>query len=62
MSNNQAINNLPDKIGVTAKLSISYKAPTFADQVGTLRHGPALLKPVAVVYRNQGPSGREERP
>ncbi|KAF8137284.1 HotDog domain-containing protein [Boletus edulis] len=27
-----AINNLPDKIGVTAKLSISYKAPTFADQ------------------------------
>jgi acyl-coenzyme A thioesterase PaaI-like protein len=27
-----AINNLPDKIGVTAKLSMSYKAPTFADQ------------------------------
>ncbi|KAG8216710.1 HotDog domain-containing protein [Butyriboletus roseoflavus] len=27
-----AIYNLPDKIGVTAKLSISYRAPTFADQ------------------------------
>ncbi|KAF8551307.1 Thioesterase/thiol ester dehydrase-isomerase [Imleria badia] len=27
-----AINNLPDKIGVTAKLSITYRAPTFADQ------------------------------
>jgi acyl-coenzyme A thioesterase PaaI-like protein len=27
-----AINNLPDKIGVTANLSINYRAPTFADQ------------------------------
>ncbi|KIJ15909.1 hypothetical protein PAXINDRAFT_168884 [Paxillus involutus ATCC 200175] len=27
-----AINNLPDKIGVTASLSINYRAPTFADQ------------------------------
>ncbi|KAF9239848.1 HotDog domain-containing protein [Melanogaster broomeanus] len=27
-----AINNLPDKIGVTANLLINYRAPTFADQ------------------------------
>ncbi|KIJ61873.1 hypothetical protein HYDPIDRAFT_176841 [Hydnomerulius pinastri MD-312] len=27
-----AINNLPDKIGVTANLAINYRAPTFADQ------------------------------
>lgn len=27
-----AINNLPSKIGVTANLSIDYRAPTFADQ------------------------------
>ncbi|KAF8640183.1 hypothetical protein AX16_010238 [Volvariella volvacea WC 439] len=27
-----AINNLPDKVGVTAKLSIDYRAPTRADQ------------------------------
>ncbi|KDQ32477.1 hypothetical protein PLEOSDRAFT_1087490 [Pleurotus ostreatus PC15] len=28
----QAISNLPDKVGVTAQLSINYKAPTRADQ------------------------------
>ncbi|KAL4259214.1 Thioesterase/thiol ester dehydrase-isomerase, partial [Pleurotus pulmonarius] len=28
----QAISNLPDKVGVTAQLSIGYKAPTRADQ------------------------------
>ncbi|KIK43577.1 hypothetical protein CY34DRAFT_49652, partial [Suillus luteus UH-Slu-Lm8-n1] len=30
-----AIINLPDKIGVTANLSINYRAPTFADQAST---------------------------
>ena len=29
----QAILNLPDKVGVTARLSLNYKAPTIADQV-----------------------------
>ena len=29
----KAIVNLPNKIGVTAKLSIVYRAPTIADQV-----------------------------
>ncbi|KAH7922009.1 Thioesterase/thiol ester dehydrase-isomerase [Leucogyrophana mollusca] len=32
-----AINNLPDKIGVTANLSINYRAPTFADQFIVIR-------------------------
>ncbi|KAH7906294.1 HotDog domain-containing protein [Hygrophoropsis aurantiaca] len=32
-----AINNLPDKIGVTANLSINYRAPTFADQFIVVR-------------------------
>ncbi|EGN94209.1 hypothetical protein SERLA73DRAFT_188830 [Serpula lacrymans var. lacrymans S7.3] len=32
-----AISNLPDKIGVTANLSINYRAPTFADQFITVR-------------------------
>jgi hypothetical protein len=32
----QAIINLPDKIGVTAKLEINYKKPTKADQVCTV--------------------------
>ncbi|TFY51496.1 hypothetical protein EVG20_g10973, partial [Dentipellis fragilis] len=31
-----AIMNLPDKVGVTANLSINYKAPTRADQVRLL--------------------------
>ncbi|KAG1876277.1 HotDog domain-containing protein [Suillus subluteus] len=30
-----AITNLPEKIGVTANLSINYRAPTFADQAST---------------------------
>lgn len=29
----QAINNLPEKVGVTANLSLNYRAPTKADQV-----------------------------
>ncbi|KAH7887025.1 HotDog domain-containing protein [Phlebopus sp. FC_14] len=32
-----AINNLPDKIGVTANLAINYRAPTFADQFIVMR-------------------------
>ncbi|KAJ8585497.1 Thioesterase/thiol ester dehydrase-isomerase [Rhizopogon salebrosus TDB-379] len=32
-----AITNLPDKIGVTANLSINYRAPTFADQFIVVR-------------------------
>ncbi|KAG2142468.1 HotDog domain-containing protein [Suillus clintonianus] len=32
-----AIINLPDKIGVTANLSINYRAPTFADQFIVVR-------------------------
>jgi hypothetical protein len=30
----QAILNLPEKIGVTANLSLNYRAPTRADQAG----------------------------
>jgi len=32
-----AINNLPDKVGVTANLNINYRAPTFADQFIVIR-------------------------
>jgi acyl-coenzyme A thioesterase PaaI-like protein len=32
-----AINNLPDKIGVTANLSLNYRAPTKADQFIVIR-------------------------
>ncbi|KAL0572086.1 hypothetical protein V5O48_009880 [Marasmius crinis-equi] len=32
-----AINNLPEKIGVTAKLSVNYRAPTMADQFIVIR-------------------------
>ena len=32
----QALLNLPEKIGVTANLSINYRAPTRADQVASL--------------------------
>lgn len=32
----QALMNLPEKVGVTAKLSINYRAPTRADQVASL--------------------------
>ena len=32
----QAITNLPEKVGVTANLSLSYRAPTMADQVNYL--------------------------
>ncbi|KIM70567.1 hypothetical protein SCLCIDRAFT_1142406 [Scleroderma citrinum Foug A] len=32
-----AINNLPDKIGVTANLAMNYRAPTFADQFIVLK-------------------------
>ncbi len=32
----QAIINLPDKVGVTANLSLNYRAPTRADQVRTV--------------------------
>ena len=59
---NKAINNLPDKIGVTANLAINYRAPTLADQVGVphrVQH--YLLQPFSV-YRDQGAFGRQERP
>jgi hypothetical protein len=32
----QALMNLPEKVGVTANLSINYRAPTRADQVASL--------------------------
>lgn len=32
----QAITNLPEKVGVTANLSLNYRAPTMADQVNYL--------------------------
>jgi hypothetical protein len=32
----QAFLNLPEKVGVTANLSINYRAPTRADQVASL--------------------------
>jgi hypothetical protein len=32
----QAFMNLPEKVGVTANLSINYRAPTRADQVASL--------------------------
>jgi len=32
-----AISNLPDKVGVTAKLSIDYRTPTRADQVVVIK-------------------------
>ena len=32
----QALMNLPEKVGVTANLSINYRSPTRADQVASL--------------------------
>jgi len=41
----QAMLNLPEKIGVTANLSINYRAPTRADQVASLVSHRRFLDP-----------------
>lgn len=52
----QGFMNLPEKIGVTANLSINYRAPTRADQVSSLYiffgfPDPNLIDHFAAVHR-----------
>jgi hypothetical protein len=49
------MHNLPEKIGVTANLTINYRAPTRADQVHILFISkcldPKLIRLFALVHR-----------
>ena len=55
--------NLPEKIGVTANLSINYRGPTRADQVASLISipGSGLIRLFAAVHRDKNPSFRSRR-
>jgi hypothetical protein len=58
----QAIRNLPEPVGVTAKLTLNYRAPTHADQVCMIRFPHyRWLTELSPVHRHQNKTRGTQR-